>query len=122
MDREQELDSFWQSFVGRFIEQIEAALTARLTRLFERFFRSGIKLVYTEQEAADMLQVSIFTLRNYRKAKTINFYQYNGRATYGLHHLQGFVSMHEHKNVPNNFAMKTDVSLWGTESVQKEQD
>jgi excisionase family DNA binding protein len=112
-----------EEFLNKFIEQIFERLQKRFDAWFfpriENFFRSEIRLSFSEEEAAAQLGVEKSTLAEIRKRREINFYMFGKSPRYGLHHLQDFLAKHEVKNVPSNFVIKTGVSIWGTESEKR---
>jgi hypothetical protein len=110
-------------FLNKFIEEIFATLTSRFDAWFypriENFFRSEIKLSFSEEEAAAQLGIEKGTLAQYRKDREINYYLFGKSPRYGLHHIQNFLASHEVKNVPTSFVVKKEISPWGVETEVK---
>lgn len=109
-------DSTWAKLADQLAAKVEDYTVKRLSRIFERFVRDSIKLVFTEKEAAQLLDVSVYTIQNWRKNKIINHYEYAGRARYGLHHLQDFITRNEHKHLPSIYQIQHNVSMFGVET------
>ena len=108
-----ETDSLWGKLAQELSKRIAALIMQIISPCMEQFFKNGVALVFTEDEAAGLLKVSPHTLALWRKNRQINHYGYTKSATYGLHHLAEFIQRNEHKNLPPLFELQTQVSLWG---------
>jgi len=113
------MDEIWAKFIDRLGEKLEEFFKARIFPRFDKYFRSGVQLTFTEEEAARQLGIEKSTLAQIRRDKKINHYGYGKSATYGLHHLQDYASRHEVKNVPSSFSLKSEISLFGSETEVK---
>lgn len=110
------MDSIWEKLAQQFAGRVESLVAARAERLLKNYFRSSVELVFTEEEAAARLKVSVDTLQRWRLANEINCYQYARRATYSLAHLQDFLSRNERLASKPKFRIKPDISLLGIET------
>lgn len=110
------MNEIWDKLALQLSEKIAQCVMAFISPALEKFFRGGVELVFTEEEAAALLKVSAHTLALWRKNDQISHYSYTKSATYGLHHLADFIERHEHKNLPPLFAIKREIAVWGTAS------
>ena len=70
------MDELFQKMCISATESIEQMVAARVTKMLDKYFRSEIKLIYGEKEAAAFLGVSVSTLAAWRKRGVIAYAQY----------------------------------------------
>lgn len=109
-------DKIIETAIERIFNGVAGHFEAQIFSRFEKFVRSGIKLTFTEEEAAQLLGLEKTKLAAIRREGGINHYQYGKSATYGLHHLQEFAARHEVKNIPAIYTVKKEVSPFGIET------
>lgn len=100
-------------------DEAERQIVARFAHELDRFARSHIQVCFSEAEAAAKLGLEKTTLAAIRRRGEINYYSTGKSATYGLHHLQDFLSRREVLQFPQRFEVKNEVSLLGVETETK---
>jgi hypothetical protein len=66
----------WTQLTHNVTEAIERMVTARLERVLDKYFRSTLKVIYTEDEAAVFLGVGVETLASWRSRGLIECARY----------------------------------------------
>lgn len=109
-------DAFIKIDVEAIAESVEEAVMRRVESSLERLFREGVRVAFSEKEAAAQLGVSPKELYRKRAAQEIGYYQNGRKISYGLHHLLDYLARSEVKTIaPSKFEMSPRVSLLGAE-------
>lgn len=113
------MEEYWDKLAEKFAGKSVAFFEAWIFPRLEKFFRAGVKLSFSEAEAASLLNIEKSTLAEIRRRGEINYYQFGKSPVYGLQHLQEYLARHEVKNVPALYTVKKEISLFGAETEVK---
>lgn len=126
----------WDKFTKRLAENVEQAVLTRVRRTLDEYFRSGVKVVYSEEEAAAFLTIGIDTLQAWRKRGLIEFACYpigklrdeeddgdrlGSTYTYDIAGLLSFRERYVRRSItPNAFKLKPELTLLGPEIDERQ--
>ena len=81
------MEELLEKLAGSIVANVEGALAAKLRSEFESLFRAQMKCVYTEDQAAEFLGVTVPVLAGWRKRGLITYARYPiGRLREGHDH------------------------------------
>lgn len=113
------MEEIFLNLANTLADRIEQMLAARIYSKMESFFRGNVQLCYSEEEAARLLKIEKSTLAQIRRDGEINHYQNGKFATYGIHHLQDFLSRREIRYVPQIYSLQKEISIFGPETESR---
>ncbi len=117
-------DDLWDKFAIRLSDRIGQLIESRLRSFIDKYCRSSVKVVYSEGEAAEFLDVSLEAIQAWRKRGLITYCNYpqckkdalGSLYSYDLTDLMNFRARYKRHSIGRNvYEFIPNVSPFGAE-------
>lgn len=89
--------SAWEKMLEEAADAMTEMVLARLRGEMTAFQKHSFQYCYSEEETAEILKISVKTLRRERDDGAISYSEYRGKTVFQPHHIFDYLARHEMK-------------------------